>query len=164
MCCVCGRGEHRNGSLRPLRRRRLVVRPQQGKALGRTRDMQQEVLEIAKSAVSSTILGTFPLTCVFRIPKSLEPLIPQGSNRKSPSKSSIFSTNSRQKPVSKSSAPCIKPARRGRIRARNCYNLVPVLFLYLLFNSLARNNVRRAGVCCETDRRSPRRAHGKGPG
>src|SRR5712691_6228761 len=49
MCCVCGRGEHRNGSLRPLRRRRLGVRPQQGKALGRTRDMQKEVLEIAKS-------------------------------------------------------------------------------------------------------------------
>src|SRR5258707_14082341 len=33
MCSVCGHREHRNESLRPLRRRRLVVRPQQGKAL-----------------------------------------------------------------------------------------------------------------------------------
>src|ERR1700674_3857853 len=33
MCSVCGHREHRNDSLRPLRRRRLVVRPQQGKAL-----------------------------------------------------------------------------------------------------------------------------------
>jgi len=33
MCSVCGHREHRNDSLRPLRRGRLVVRPQQGKAL-----------------------------------------------------------------------------------------------------------------------------------
>src|SRR5260221_5141924 len=33
MCSVCGHREHRNNSLRPLRRGRLVVRPQQGKAL-----------------------------------------------------------------------------------------------------------------------------------
>jgi len=33
MCSVCRHREHRNNSLRPMRRRRLVVRPQQGKAL-----------------------------------------------------------------------------------------------------------------------------------
>src|SRR6266853_4607210 len=33
MCSACGHREHRNNSLRPLRRGRLVVRPQQGKAL-----------------------------------------------------------------------------------------------------------------------------------
>src|SRR6185437_17074271 len=36
MRCVCGRREHGNGSLRPLRRGRLVVRASETKALGKS--------------------------------------------------------------------------------------------------------------------------------
>lgn len=57
------------------------------------------------------LLGTFPFTSIVLIPKSPELLILQSSKRKPPDKSSIFSTNSRQKPVRKSSVPLPFAAR-----------------------------------------------------
>src|SRR6266851_7209151 len=64
MCSVCGHREHRNESLRPLRRRRLVVRPQQGKALvhfwgiNNTEQVPSQYLKFPISAAGSPAINS----------------------------------------------------------------------------------------------------------